>query len=143
VLSFFDEVLLSVAANTSQSTEFRWLIDQSLWVFNTHSPYDWWTRLGNISLTPDMVKELPMPVFVGKSEDDNLTLNQPELTRQILITGRPNGEALTHYHQFNTSLGAGEHCALGAESQLAQVTLDWLSDVWGGYAFGRHMGLER
>jgi hypothetical protein len=35
-----------------------------------------------------------------------------------------------YYHLFPTDLGAGEHCQLGAEPQLAQVTQDWLSGVF-------------
>ena len=76
-----------------------------------------------------------MLAFLAKGQDDALTRKQPEIAYHLLTAGRPNGEALTTYHQFNTSLGAGEHCSLGAESQVAQVTLDWLGDVWGGMAF--------
>lgn len=33
----FDDVMLSIAHNTSQTTEFRYFILQSLWCFHTHS----------------------------------------------------------------------------------------------------------
>lgn len=54
---------------------------------------------------------------------------------KFLGTERPNGKQLTHFHEFQTSLGAGEHCAIGAESHQNQVTLEWLSGIWGGLAF--------
>ena len=127
--------MTDIAANASSPTNFRWLVDQSLWAFATKSPYDWWTRLSNITMSTEVVKALPMPVFVGKGQDDTLTKNQPETAYKMLSTERPNGKALTHFHEFWTSLGAGEHCQIGAESQLAQVTLDWLSDIWDGISF--------
>ena len=82
-----------------------------------------------------MVKNISVPVFVGKGQDDLLTLQEPELANHMLITERPNGKDLTTFHEFRTDVGAGEHCQLGAESHLAQVTMDWLSDVWGGMTF--------
>lgn len=133
--SGFDNVILSIAANSTYSTNLRWGIYQSLWSFKTHSPFDWFTRLGNIKWTPELVKNLTMPVFIAKGQDDNATLQAPELAQQMLTTGRPNGARLTTYHQFNTSLGAGEHCASGAESQQGAVVVDWLSNVWGGMAW--------
>lgn len=126
----FDEVVIAMAANTSVPSNFRWIIDQSLYSFATTSPYDWFTRIGEIIMGPDIVKNLPMPVFVAKGQDDALTLQEPEIAYQMLKTGRPNGTALTTYHEFLTSLGAGEHCSIGAEAQLYQVVMEWLSDVW-------------
>jgi hypothetical protein len=34
------------------------------------------------------------------------------------------------YHLFETKLGHGEHCSLGAEPRLAMVTMDWLQGVF-------------
>ena len=82
-----------------------------------------------------LVAKLHMPVFVAKGQDDLSTEQEPEIAYEMLATGRPNGKELTHYHQFNTSLGAGEHCSLGADSQLWQVTMDWLSGVWGDWTY--------
>ena len=90
-------------------------------------------------MSKEVVNSLPMPVFVGKGQDDTLTRHQPEVAYKMLTTERPNGKELTYYHEFKTDLGAGEHCSLGAELQLAQVTLDWLSDVWGGIVFKNGM----
>lgn len=134
-ITAFDEAIHYVQANDTYPSSFRWLIDQGLFAFNTTSPYEWFSRLANIKMSPKIVKKLPMPVFVGKGEDDTSTLQEPEIANQLLMNDRPNGTALTYYHQFNTSLGAGEHCSLGAESQLWQVVLDWLSGVWGDISY--------
>jgi pimeloyl-ACP methyl ester carboxylesterase len=133
--TIFDEILNSIRLNTSYPTDLRWIIDQGLFAFNTTSPYDWFARLGNITMGPDIVKDLPMPVFVAKGQDDNSTLQEPEEAYQLLLTDRPNGKNLTTYHVFSSALGAGEHCSLGTESQVWQVVMDWLSDVWGGVAY--------
>lgn len=105
----FDTVINGIAANTSTSSQARWLIDQSLFSFNTHSPYEWLTRLSNITMTADTVRQIPMPVFVAKGQDDNSTLNQPDIAHQLLTTQRPNGKQLTTFHEFLTRLGAGEY----------------------------------
>lgn len=126
----FNTIVRSIQNNASMPSSFRWFIDQSLFAFNTTDPYDWYSRLGNITMSPDVVQTILQPVFVAKGQDDTSTLNQPEIAYESLVFGRPNGSNLTFYHQFNTSLGAGEHCAIGAEAQLAQVLLEWLSDEW-------------
>jgi pimeloyl-ACP methyl ester carboxylesterase len=133
--TLFDEIMNSIRLNSSYPTDLRWIIDQGLFAFNTTSPYDWFARLGNFTMGPDIVKNLPMPVFVAKGQDDNSTLQEPEEAYQLLTTDRPNGKNLTTYHVFTTALGAGEHCSLGAESQVWQVVMDWLSDVWGGVKY--------
>ena len=85
-----------------------------------------------------LVAKLHMPVFVAKGQDDLSTEQEPEIAYEMLTTGRPNGKALTYYHQFNTSVGAGEHCSLGADSQLWQVTMDWLIGVWGDWTYANN-----
>ena len=85
-----------------------------------------------------LVAKLHMPVFVAKGQDDLGTEQEPEIAYEMLTTGRPNGKALTYYHQFNISTGAGEHCSLGADSQLWQVTMDWLNGVWGNWTYANN-----
>jgi hypothetical protein len=111
-------------------SNFRWLIDQSLWSFQTHSPYEWWQQLSTNVVDADIVKDIPMPVFVAKGQDDTLTLNQPEIALKLFKSQRPNGDALTTWWEGLTSLGAGEHCSLGAEAQLNQQIVEFLGDVW-------------
>ncbi|KAF2173472.1 hypothetical protein M409DRAFT_61863 [Zasmidium cellare ATCC 36951] len=100
--------------NSTYPSSLRWFIDQGLYSFNTTNPYEWFSRLGNITMSPEVVKTMPRPVFVAKGQDDTMSLNQPELAYEILVSGRPNGKNLTYFHEFNTSLGAGEHVAIGA-----------------------------
>ena len=134
----FNEVMNDIQANSTYPTGLRWIIGYGLWAFDTLSPFDWFTRLGEISMNATLVANISMPVFVGKAQDDIDTEQEPEIAYEMLTTGRPNGKALTYYHQFNTSLGAGEHCSLGAESQVWQVTMDWLSGVWGDWTYANN-----
>ncbi|KAK5131584.1 hypothetical protein LTR08_000839 [Meristemomyces frigidus] len=131
----FDQVFTYIQGDDTYPTEFRWLIDWSLFAFKTHSAYDWFSRLGDITMSKEIVANLTMPVFVAKGQDDTLTLQEPEQAYKMLTTQRANGEALTHWHEFNTSLGAGEHCSIGAEAQLWQVVMEWLSGVWGDVSY--------
>jgi len=103
-------------------TTFRWLIDQSLWAFNTHSAFDWFTRLHEISVV-GLADKITNPVFVGSRQDDTQLTGQPEALAKALGSN-------AYYHRFDTDVGAGEHCQIGAESQLAQVSLDGLAGVF-------------
>nr|POE77877.1 20-hydroxy-prefusarin hydrolase fus2 [Quercus suber] len=126
----FNEIINAIRGNATLPSNLRWFIDQGLYAFNTTDPYDWFSRLGNITMSADVVKTLMQPVFVAKGQSDLMSLNQPELAYDLLISGRPNGQKLTTFHEFNTSVGAGEHVVLGAEAQMAQVTLEWLAKQW-------------
>lgn len=121
----FDAVVLSFLNNTDIPTELRWMIAQSLWVFDTPSPYEWFTRLGEFKIDQTVANGIHCPVFVGEGENDSSAPGQAQEMVQLL------GSKAT-YNLFKTDLGAGEHCQLGAESQVAQVVLDWLSDIWEG-----------
>ncbi|KAK5704573.1 hypothetical protein LTR17_021769 [Elasticomyces elasticus] len=131
----FDEVMTSIVNNASYPSNFRWVVGQGLFAFNTLSPFEWFTRLGRMTVSPEIVANLSMPVFLAKGEDDDETGTQPEIAYEKLTAGRPNGVALTYLHQFNTSLGAGEHCSIGAESQLWAAVMGWLSPIWGDWAY--------
>lgn len=127
----FDASMVAIAANLTLLTSIRWVIDQGLFAFNTRSATQWWNELASIVVNHDIVSKLTdLPVFVGKAENDFQSLNQPDLAYQLLSAGRPNGEALTTFHDFKTALGAGEHCSLGAEAHQSQVVLNWLADVF-------------
>ncbi|KAK5119184.1 hypothetical protein LTR85_007798 [Meristemomyces frigidus] len=82
----FDEIMTCIQGNSTYPTELRWLIDWSLFAFDTHSPYDWFTRLGKITIGKDIVEKLWMPVFVAKGQDDTTTLQQPGTAYQMLTT---------------------------------------------------------
>ncbi|OAP54952.1 hypothetical protein AYL99_10652 [Fonsecaea erecta] len=131
-----NEALESDEAPTSY--KFVWIY--SLWSMKTESPYEAWTRLGDFSWNATTAGEIGnLPVYVAKGQDDLSTGNEPELARQYLVQGRPNGGNLTYYHEFLTSLGAGEHTSIGAEAQVYISVFTWLSQVWGGYKFTNHL----
>jgi hypothetical protein len=124
-----------IRLNATFPSSLRWILDQSLWVFNTTSPYEAMTRLGSVNVSSADVANITIPAFIAKGQDDTSTLDQPEILYDMMVHNRTHGAALTTYHEFLTSLGAGEHCSIGAESQVWQVVLNWLSDVWGEMAW--------
>ena len=65
----FNEIVLSIATNASQPIHSRWIFQQGLYSFDTTSPFDWFTRLGEISITPQVVKGVgSRPVYVAKGQ---------------------------------------------------------------------------
>ena len=130
--TLFDEVMLGLAQNSSVPTQLRWAIDQSLFSFNTHSAHEWLTKLGEFTLSEEMLQNITSKVFVGEAQDDSTAPGQASQMADWL------GDKAT-YNLWLSELGAGEHCSLGAESQLAQVTLDWLTDVFEGIDVSRNV----
>ncbi|KXJ96254.1 Alpha/Beta hydrolase protein [Microdochium bolleyi] len=120
----FDEVLLGMMYNTSLPTSARWGIAQGLWSFKTESPYSWLKQLSAITSEKDILDKVACPVLVFGAEDDILPV------QQSLDVAAALGDRATYY-LFKNDVGAGQHCQLGAEAQLAQVTFDWLADIWG------------
>jgi hypothetical protein len=64
-----------------------------------------------------------------------LTLNESTIAYQQFVADRPNGADLTYFHVFPIALGAGEHCSLGAETQVFTDIFKWMSRIWEGYTF--------
>ncbi|KAI1101256.1 alpha/beta-hydrolase [Jackrogersella minutella] len=123
----FDAYMSLVRVSSQAPTLLKWFIGQGLWSFNTESPYDWFSRLGAINLTASALDNITSPVFVGKGQDDQTAGGQ-----ETTVAGLLGKKA--YFHEFQTALGAGEHCQMGAEPQLAQVSMDWLSEVFEGVA---------
>ncbi|KAH8681941.1 Alpha/Beta hydrolase protein [Xylariales sp. PMI_506] len=123
--SAYDAVMLGLMNSPSTPTQLRWGIAQGTWSFNTTSPFEWLTRLAQITAEPDTLANITVPTFVGEGGNDSISPGQAAIMFEAL------GDLGT-YNLWKTELGAGEHCQLGAESQLAQVTLDWFGDVWDG-----------
>ncbi|KAJ5116666.1 Alpha/Beta hydrolase protein [Penicillium angulare] len=121
----FDDYMLGLETSTSLSTHDRWTISQGLFTFNTDSPSNWFGRLPAFTANATVLQNITCPVFVGEGENDTSAPGQAEDMVKAL------GNQST-YCLFRTDVGAGEHCQIGAESHLAQVTLDWLADVWDG-----------
>jgi hypothetical protein len=65
----FNEILTALAENASLPISDRWIIQQGLYAFNTRSPFEWFTRLGEISMTPEVVKGVGQrPVYIARGQ---------------------------------------------------------------------------
>ncbi|KUI67724.1 hypothetical protein VM1G_03579 [Cytospora mali] len=105
-------------------SDFKWVVDQGLWSFDTDSYYDWLAQLGNYTIE-GYAQNLTVPVFVAGGSNDTLVLGQAPVAAAMI------GNEAT-FHLFEAVVGAGEHCQIGAESQLALTMFDWLADVLAG-----------
>ncbi|KAF4442926.1 hypothetical protein F53441_11570 [Fusarium austroafricanum] len=119
----FDNEIYSILKNPEIPTALSWPINQGMWAWNTKSPFKWLTMVGGFNLDKESLAKIKCPVFVGSGQDDSAAPEQPEEMARAL------GEQ-AHYFLFKTELGAGVHCAIGAEAQLAQETLGWLDGVF-------------
>ncbi|KAK3938895.1 alpha/beta-hydrolase [Diplogelasinospora grovesii] len=119
----FDAIIDGLRFNISLPAQYRWIFDQSLWSFDTVSAYQWLTELKTFNTTQEMFDNITSPVFVARGEDDVGTPGQPEQVAKML------GDK-AYYHEFRAKLGAGLHCSMGAEAQVAQVALDWLLGIF-------------
>lgn len=117
----FDNVMNQIRLDPTEPSSIRWLIDQGLFAFHTSSPFDWFSQLGNYSLD-GLYDKITCPVFIGDGQDDVLVPGQAQVVADAL------GDLATLY-KFNNSLGAGQHCQLGAGPYLAQVSMDWFQGV--------------
>ncbi|KAJ9156662.1 2,6-dihydropseudooxynicotine hydrolase [Pleurostoma richardsiae] len=121
----FDTIVWELYSSSLVSTQFRWVIDQGLFAFNTRSPYDFFIQLKTYTLDDSILRNVTAPIFVADGQDDTVAPGQAEQVYEAL-----NEEA--GYYVFKTELGAGEHCQIGAEAQLAMIALDWLANVFNG-----------
>ncbi|KAF2674017.1 alpha/beta-hydrolase [Microthyrium microscopicum] len=121
----FDAVVNAASFNTSTPSTFRWGVQQGMFAFNTTSPFDWVTRTKAINVTAESVKNIDVPVFVGDGEDDSSFSGQAKI-----VAGYLGDRA--YYYEFTNALGAGQHCQVGAEYQLAAVMGEWLDGVFSG-----------
>ncbi|TPX13377.1 uncharacterized protein E0L32_006107 [Thyridium curvatum] len=121
----FDAVAWAVYRSPEAPSLFRWAMDQGLWAFKTDSPYDWLRQLGMYNLEGGVLDAVEAPLFVASGQHDTMAPGQAEIVAKHLKPEK--GDA---YVLFKTELGAGEHCQLGAEGQLALQALDWLAGVF-------------
>ena len=67
--AFDDAVYGGLINNASQSLSNRYYFQQSLYTFKTNSPFEWFTQLGKISMTLEIVKGVGhRPVYVAKGQ---------------------------------------------------------------------------
>jgi hypothetical protein len=122
----FDAYIEDAYNSPGTSSDFRWVVDQGIWSFDTPDAYEWLKKMGTIFLNETMAQQIDCPVFVGSGQNDQIGgSGQPEMLANIL------GDK-AFYHLFKTDIGAGEHTQPGSESLLALVTMDWLADVFEG-----------
>jgi len=119
----FDGAIREALSRPGALTEFKWGVDQGTWAWNTTSPFIWMNKMGDMRISQEMLANITCPVFVASGQGDSVAPGQPEELARML------GDK-AHYHLFKTNLGAGEHCAIGAEPQLAMATMDWLAGVF-------------
>lgn len=122
---YFDQVTHYILSSGLGSTSLRWGVDQGKWSFNTASAYNWMDQLCNYNLG-DYLANVTCPIFVGSGQDDTTAASQAAVVeKKLKALGGKNYE----YVLFKTDLEAGEHCQIGAESQLAMASLDWLDRI--------------
>lgn len=72
----FNDFMFSLMDNTSLPLGDRYIFQQGLYAFDTKSPFDWFTRLGEISITPEVVAGAGQrPVYVAKGQVCGRTLS--------------------------------------------------------------------
>ena len=121
--SAFDAVVdTAVVNNKSAPTTARWIFDQGLWSFKTHSPYDLLqqTKAYTIANITDLID---IPVWVGNAADDT------EFPGQAVQVARALGAKAT-LHNFTGP--ASYHCQAGAFETANVAIFGWLGEVFGG-----------
>jgi alpha-beta hydrolase superfamily lysophospholipase len=119
----FDAVLNAARLNSSAPATIRWVVDQGLWCMDTSSPYDWLTQIGQINITETNAKEITVPIFVPSGHNDTSFPGQASIAAQWY-------EDKAYFYNFTDSLGAGQHCQIGAEGLLSSISLNWLAGVF-------------
>ena len=120
--SAFDAVINdAVVYNSSASSQDRWGIEQGLWSFKTHSPYDLIQLSASYSIEniTDMIRG---PVFVGNAVGDASFPGQAVKVAEAL------GKKAT-LHNFTGP--ASYHCQAGAFETSSLAIFGWLDDIFG------------
>ena len=116
----FDSKLLELRAANQLSTMAAWGLDQGLWSFYTHSPFEFLTKAKDYEVS-DFVKKIKVPVFIGNGEFDTFVTGQPATLKQAL-------GVLGTLHDFNGT--AGYHCQTGATQEMVRSFFAWLNNIF-------------
>lgn len=116
----FDSQFLERRATDQLSTMAAWGLDQGLWSFYTHSPFDFLTQAKEYEVS-DFVQKIQVPVFIGNGEFDSFVTGQPATLKQALGT-------LGTLHDFNGT--AGYHCQTGATQEMVRSFFAWLNKTF-------------
>ncbi|KAF7553072.1 hypothetical protein G7Z17_g3919 [Cylindrodendrum hubeiense] len=112
----FDETINNLLDGDDMPTSLRWGVEQGLWTFHTHSPFDFLTQTKQFRLK-DVVEKIKMPVFVADAEFEGFFPGQAEQVKEAL------GDKAT-LHTFTGV--AGYHCQIGAPQEMARTMFAWL-----------------
>lgn len=124
--TLFNEVTEVIFVKGLATTSLRWGLEQGMWSFMAATPYDWLDQMRDYNLN-GILNNVTRPVFIGSGQNDTTIPGQAEIVHKEL-------GSKGYYYLFQTDLGAGEHCQIGAEAQLAMATLNWLAGVFGAEA---------
>lgn len=113
----FDEVIMAALAAGEFSTESAWGIEQGLWSFHTHSPFEFFNMTKQYNIK-DVVDKITQPTWIANSEDDMFLPGQPQKVKDAL------GEKATLQ---NFTGVAGYHCQVGAAQELTRTMFAWLN----------------
>jgi pimeloyl-ACP methyl ester carboxylesterase len=116
----FDSKLLELRATNQLSTMTAWGLDQGLWSFYTHSPFEFITQAKEYEVS-DFVKKIKVPVFIGNGEFDAFVTGQPATLKQAL-------GILGTLHDFNST--AGYHYQTGATQEMVRSFFAWLNKTF-------------
>ena len=118
--TYFDEyVNEAITFNTSADSAARWGIQQGLWSFNTHSPYDW-LKMTELMTLANITDRITMPTWIGNAVNDFNFPGQAMKLQQAL-----GSKATLH----NFTGPASYHCEVGAFDESNRVMLEWLDEV--------------
>lgn len=119
-----DNTVNSYRESPAASTQFRWIVDQGTWAFNTTSPYDWMTQLQAYTLV-DVVDKIRGPIFAADSATGTF------FTGEGAVLASNLGNRSTYY-EFDVASGVGHAGIAGCVTQN-QVAFDWLDRVINGF----------
>jgi len=119
----FNDEINAYRASPAAGTQFRWIVDQGTWAFNTLSPFDWMAQLQRYTLE-GITDQIPGPIFVADSATDTFTKGQGAILAAKL------GKCSTYY-KFDAASGIG-HAGVGGYVMQNQVAYDWFQGILDG-----------
>ena len=118
--SAFDAILqTAVLNNASAPSAARWGLDQGLWSFDTHSPYEW-LQMAKPFTIANITDRIGIPVWVGNAAGDT------DFPGQAVKVAAALGSKAT-LHNFTGP--ASYHVEAGAFADSNRVIFGWLEEV--------------
>lgn len=117
-LEFLDDLIAHRAEAPSSR---RWLLSNSLWVFNASSARELFGEIVKFDLT-GVAARIACPTLVCEAENDQFAAGQPAMLYEALDCPKT-------FLRFTAAEGAGEHCHEGALTLFHQRMFDWLDET--------------